>query len=248
MRGLAICVLASGCDFLFQLQELDPPQPPDAPIVDDVDRDGWTDVGDNCPAIANQNQLDMDQDQIGDACDPHPTDPHDVVVSQTLLLDMPSDWVPLGDWTIERGRWTSNDPDVPADITFANGMELDRPTVQMGFTIIERSTSQQNQNLEIDVDAPTVSGDCDFRFEPTTNMSKIVLHAGAATDGRTVTEHVVGTRYIGAYTRDLTSRCSRDGSMHELADQVSRFRATPTIGARYLRVAIDHITLYQVVP
>ena len=35
----------------------------------DTDMDGIVDPSDNCPAAANNNQLDMDLDGSGDACD-----------------------------------------------------------------------------------------------------------------------------------------------------------------------------------
>ncbi|MBI5266827.1 MAG: thrombospondin type 3 repeat-containing protein [candidate division Zixibacteria bacterium] len=41
----------------------------------DADGDGITDVLDNCPAVANANQLDTDHDGLGDACDLCATDP-----------------------------------------------------------------------------------------------------------------------------------------------------------------------------
>lgn len=43
--------------------------PLDAAESADADSDGVGDNGDNCPAVANQNQLDTDQDQQGNACD-----------------------------------------------------------------------------------------------------------------------------------------------------------------------------------
>ncbi len=46
-------------------------------IVDvsgDVDQDGVADDADNCPIVANPDQLDTDADLIGDACDPDFTD------------------------------------------------------------------------------------------------------------------------------------------------------------------------------
>ena len=39
----------------------------------DEDGDGWMNYGDNCPLVANPDQLDTDGDGIGDLCDPHPT-------------------------------------------------------------------------------------------------------------------------------------------------------------------------------
>ena len=35
----------------------------------DGDGDGWVDANDNCPAVANGNQLDSDHDGLGNACD-----------------------------------------------------------------------------------------------------------------------------------------------------------------------------------
>ncbi len=40
------------------------------PGVIDTDMDGIPDATDNCPTVANTNQLDTDNDGIGDACDP----------------------------------------------------------------------------------------------------------------------------------------------------------------------------------
>lgn len=42
---------------------------PDAP---DDDGDGVPDTNDNCPAVANADQADADEDGVGDACDPTP--------------------------------------------------------------------------------------------------------------------------------------------------------------------------------
>jgi hypothetical protein len=41
----------------------------------DQDSDGFQNKGDNCPLVPNADQLDLDQDNIGDACDPAPLEP-----------------------------------------------------------------------------------------------------------------------------------------------------------------------------
>ena len=38
--------------------------------IPDKDKDGVPDVRDNCPLLSNPDQVDADQDKVGDACDP----------------------------------------------------------------------------------------------------------------------------------------------------------------------------------
>jgi hypothetical protein len=43
-------------------------------VEEDLDGDGLVDKQDNCPEVANEDQLDTDEDDIGDACDPDQMD------------------------------------------------------------------------------------------------------------------------------------------------------------------------------
>jgi hypothetical protein len=52
-------------------------------VTNDADGDGVADSQDNCPELANDDQLDTDSDSIGDACD---CDPNDAAVAATLVV------------------------------------------------------------------------------------------------------------------------------------------------------------------
>lgn len=68
MRGVALCLVLTACNPLFGLDEtvlLDA-----ASVADDQDGDGVLDSVDNCPAVANSFQEDLDNDRVGNACDP----------------------------------------------------------------------------------------------------------------------------------------------------------------------------------
>jgi hypothetical protein len=67
LRRVVLLLGLAACNPLFGLQET---ILVDAKLVDDQDGDGVLDVSDNCPAIANTAQLDIDADLLGDVCDP----------------------------------------------------------------------------------------------------------------------------------------------------------------------------------
>jgi len=68
MTRAAIAALLAGCNVIYGIEstELQPPQPP----ARDNDGDGIVNPDDNCVLVANVDQTDVDDDDLGDACDP----------------------------------------------------------------------------------------------------------------------------------------------------------------------------------
>jgi hypothetical protein len=63
------------------------PTPAPTPGANDVDGDGVRNARDNCPTMANPNQLDRDGDGVGDACDSCPELPDQAADQSCTLLE-----------------------------------------------------------------------------------------------------------------------------------------------------------------
>ncbi len=100
VRVLASIVLLAGCDRALGIEaavSADASQLSNCPgLADadqvDVDNDGIGDQCDNCPLVANRPapgraQDDGDGDGVGDACDPHPVDAGDCLVALDRFRD-----------------------------------------------------------------------------------------------------------------------------------------------------------------
>jgi len=156
---VAVASGAAGCDRLFRLRELDPgadggkrtdARPRDGGGPDatadarvaaghDEDADTIDDALDNCPAVNNVTQDDGDGDQVGNACDPHPTLPidriryFDPLTTFSAWSVVAGAWAPTGDEVVQSdtgetlavldGLGVLTDPSVMVTLTAQTGTD-----------------------------------------------------------------------------------------------------------------------------
>lgn len=116
----------SGCS-LMELGLADPAPTPDAGIGPDEDGDGVADSMDNCPGIANPMQENVDMDDVGDACDPNPTDTTtyyeriDLFVGFNSSADLERFAMNDGTWTVQNGAVVQSDKNTDAELLYYSG-------------------------------------------------------------------------------------------------------------------------------
>ena len=100
----------------------------------DEDGDGVDDACDNCPHVANADQVDSDGDGVGDACDPYPASPTESIVLFDPFTSIDPAWAfqapPIFDgdsFTFDtRGNvtWSAKRPIVAGNDLFEIGAEI----------------------------------------------------------------------------------------------------------------------------
>jgi hypothetical protein len=126
LSAAVLCLALSGCENLFQLNDLRPSV--DASTIDaieidaytgptpagcwsgaykgDEDQDAVVDGCDNCPLMDNRGQEDRDGDKVGDICDPNPDEPLEkIAYFHPMVVFNGNEWAAAG----SHGNWQDNE-------------------------------------------------------------------------------------------------------------------------------------------
>jgi hypothetical protein len=126
----------------------------------DEDGDGIPNGMDNCPGIYNPDQSDRDGDMVGDACDPHLTDPHDSIVDATYFETGLGCWVPdtIANWNLATMHgYVTTPTSGRAQMSLATSAV--NPTVEVGF-MLGSGGAVNNDALRVGVSQGAQSASC----------------------------------------------------------------------------------------
>jgi hypothetical protein len=250
-RRAVVWLALAGCDQVFGLTPLSssasdapPGDALDATAEHDEDGDGRPDSTDNCPLVSN-DQLDTDQDGVGDACDPHVT-PGD------HLVELATFETGFGGWTPDFAGWTS---DVDAIVTPPPGVQraLNHgsitaavPTIDVTFDVLDLGPVVPANAFGPVLDFPGASGTCWFQeLMPGNLKSDVLLKLGGVTYSTSNnTDTIVGPTYRIRFSRDAVAACSYGSTNLTHADGVTAVAVTPGILVDSLQVRIHAIAIY----
>jgi len=180
-ESIGICRLVADCDGDSVRDEVDA-FPLNRNEWQDSDADGYGDNGDNCPAIANPNQLDTDGDEIGDGCDMDDdndgvSDENESVAMCRLVTDCDGDSVrdDVDAFPLDRAEWQNSDNDSYGDNgdncpLVSNPIQLDTDNDGYGDlcdadddndNVLDEDEALANCRLVADCDGDSVRDDVD---------------------------------------------------------------------------------------
>lgn len=170
-----------------------------APSGHDEDGDGVPDASDDCPMLADPQQLDGDGDGVGDVCDPEPAMPRQRIAffapmtPDTPCLTQPPDaaWTKPGDsWDIQAPSSAvilCNEPIVDSDIWIgADFVKIDGLPQQFAIDVSDDSTpAYYYGDVYYDSSGPPDVGISEFDGNGYIQIAGVhppTLHTGAFTD------------------------------------------------------------------
>jgi len=117
-----------------------------APVGHDEDGDAHDDACDNCPHVANGDQVDSDGDGVGDACDPDATTAESIAFFDPFLG-------PRAEWTYSGDTFGNDEVDIAA-IAMSLSERLDgvvpaRDLFQLGGTVPQTGGAGAQLSLQI---------------------------------------------------------------------------------------------------
>lgn len=114
VRAVVLVILVAGCDSVLGLSR---PRSDAVALADhDEDFDGTDDAIDVCPGVFD-DQADRDDDDVGDACDPHPALAIDRRAYFSSLRD-------FNDWSVRTGSWIQGADQVRVDSASGNQLAV----------------------------------------------------------------------------------------------------------------------------
>ncbi|MFN0246843.1 MAG: hypothetical protein ACKV2T_08030 [Kofleriaceae bacterium] len=144
-RVLLVLVLPA-CDVVFGLDE--------RLSGNDEDLDGRDNSTDNCPSLANRDQEDADDDDVGDVCDPHPMTAGDRIAGR-FFFDDPltdgDDWSGSG-FLFESGYAAQPIGEGSGRLSMRSTIEAQILVVEIGAVITDASLAWYTNGTGIEID------------------------------------------------------------------------------------------------
>ncbi|MGE0545534.1 MAG: hypothetical protein AB7O24_12875 [Kofleriaceae bacterium] len=228
----------------------------------DEDFDLVINADDNCPGTPNPaidgTQRDDDGDDVGDACDPHPSSPHDAIAAREFFNATSfSDWLPDDPtaWTIEDGAAITppETPQVFSRLTLA-AAPLQRPTVEAGITIDAVGPEGRNNHVGVLLSVPS-GATCYIEEDAPGSNSDLTLEIDSSVVGTEgLTAITSGSPLVFRFTRDTDQfRCALDhvpGPLEIVDAQPAPTEATavPSIFVESIKARIRYVVVYEYVP
>ncbi len=160
---VAAAVGAVGCNQILGVDQTH--IRPDAAPGTDEDGDGVTNDVDNCPGIPNADQADSDGDQVGDACDPHPTTPGDQIALAEFFEGSAYAFIPdqVANWSLDGGMVTTTAAPDSTDAALSLTKVAKSPTLEIGFTLLDYGTDVTNDEVDLTLAFPGNTGLCQLK-------------------------------------------------------------------------------------